>query len=78
MPKRVLTGVVVSKSGDKTIKVQVVRRVVHPTYKKIIKKTKNFAAHDEHNKCQVGDTVKIQECRPMSATKRWEVLTAAA
>lgn len=77
MPKRVLQGVVVTKPGDKTVKVKVQRRVVHPKYKKIITLSKNYAAHDESNKVQVGDKIKIRECRPMSRTKRWEVVTGA-
>ncbi|TAH32633.1 MAG: 30S ribosomal protein S17 [Alphaproteobacteria bacterium] len=77
MPKRILTGEVVSKSGSKTVKVKVTRRVPHPKYKKIVTLTKNYAAHDEKNQFNVGDKVRIQECRPLSATKRWEVLTAA-
>lgn len=76
MPKRVLQGVVVSKSGDKTVKVKVVRRVMHPVYKKIVTRTKNYAAHDEGNKFKVGDSISIQECRPISRSKRWEVLSA--
>lgn len=78
MPKRVLQGVVVSKSGDKTVKVKVTRRVMHPVYKKIITRTKNYAAHDENNQFKVGDTISIQECRPISRNKRWEVLTGSA
>ena len=78
MPKRVLTGEVVSKSGQKTIKVKVTRRVTHPKYKKIVTLTKNYAAHDETNQFKVGDTVRIHECRPMSRSKRWEALTASA
>ena len=76
MPKRVLQGVVVTKSGDKTVKVKVSRRMVHPKYKKIVTLSKSYAAHDESNKVQVGETIRIQECRPLSRTKRWEVLAS--
>ena len=74
MPKRILQGVVVSDKGDKTITVRVERKVTHPVYKKIIKVSKKYAAHDEHNKCAVGDMVKIRECRPISKRKCWEVI----
>ena len=71
MPKRILQGVVVSAKSDKTISVSVVRKVMHPVYKKYIKKTKKYAAHDEKNSCQVGQLVKIQEHKPISKTKKW-------
>ncbi len=74
MPKRVLQGVVVSDKADKTVSVRVERRVMHPVYKKFIRRSKKYAAHDPENRCKVGDTVRIQECRPISKTKRWEVL----
>jgi len=74
MPRRILQGVVVSDKGDKTITVLVERRVMHPVYKKFIKLSKKYRAHDEGNVCQVGDTVRIRECRPISKTKTWEVL----
>jgi len=77
MPKRVLQGVVVSDACDKTIVVRVERRVMHPVYKKFIRRSKRFAAHDEANVCKVGDVVYIRECRPISKSKRWEVVTAA-
>jgi small subunit ribosomal protein S17 len=75
MPKRILQGVVVSDKMDKTIVVQVERRVMHPIYKKFVRRTKKYAAHDEANAHKVGETVRIQECRPISKRKRWEVLT---
>jgi len=59
---------------DKTITVSVVRRLKHPKYGKFLKKTKKFHAHDEKNECGVGDTVKIMETRPLSATKRWRLV----
>ena len=76
MPKRVLQGTVVSDKGDKTIIVKVERRVMHPLYKKYIRRSKRYAAHDADNSCKIGDTVRIQECRPISKTKTWEVLAA--
>ena len=77
MPKRVLQGVVVSDACDKTIIVRVERRVMHPVYKKFIRRSKRYQAHDEANVSQVGDVVYIRECRPISKNKRWEVVTAA-
>ncbi|WP_340117038.1 30S ribosomal protein S17 [Pelagibius sp. 7325] len=74
MPRRILQGVVVSDKGDKTITVLVERRVMHPVYKKFIKLSKKYRAHDEANACHVGDTVRIRECRPLSKTKTWEVV----
>ena len=74
MPRRVLSGVVVSDKGDKTVIVKVVRTVQHPQYKKFIKMAKKYAAHDPENKFHVGDRVQIRECRPISKTKTWEVL----
>ena len=71
MPKRVLQGTVVSTKSDKTISVSVVRKVMHPVYKKYIKKTKKYSAHDEKNTCEIGQIVKIQENKPISKTKKW-------
>ena len=73
MPKKILTGKVVSDKMDKTIVVEVESRKSHPRYKKIIKKTKRFKAHDEENKCKVGDLVEIIEHIPISKTKRWMI-----
>lgn len=67
-------GIVVSNKMDKTITVAVERLVQHPLYKKSIKQTKKFKAHDETNQCNVGDTVRIQETRPLSKTKRWRLV----
>ena len=75
MPKRILLGVVVSDKQDKTVVVSVERQVMHPVYKKIVKKSKKFAAHDENNQCKVGDRVSIQECRPISKNKSWSVIS---
>ena len=77
MPKRILRGVVVSDKMDKTVTVQVERRFKHPLYKKFIKRTKKYAAHDENNACKVGDQVQIRETRPISKRKTWEVISEA-
>src|SRR5579875_3690460 len=75
MPRRVLTGRVVSDKMDKTVTVSVERRVMHPLYKKFIRRSKKYAAHDEANVCRVGDTVRIEECAPISKRKTWTVVT---
>ena len=77
MPKRMLQGVVVSDKQDKTVIVRVERRVMHPVYKKFVRHSKKYAAHDEDNRCKIGDAVAIQECRPISKTKKWEVVGGA-
>jgi small subunit ribosomal protein S17 len=74
MSKRVLQGVVVSDKGDKTVVVRVERRVMHPLYKKIMRKSSRFHAHDEDNRFKTGDAVRIRECRPISKRKSWEVI----
>ncbi len=74
MPKRILQGQVVSDKQDKTIVVRVERRVMHPVYKKFITRSKKYAAHDETNQFKTGDTVRIQECRPISKNKCWVVI----
>jgi small subunit ribosomal protein S17 len=74
MPKRVLSGRVTSDKMDKTVTVLVDRRVMHPLYKKFIRRSKKYAAHDEANLCKVGDTVRIEECRPISRRKSWRVI----
>ena len=78
MPKRILKGVVTSDKQDKTATVLVERRVMHPLYKKFVKKSKKFAAHDPENRCKEGDVVSIQECPPISKNKRFEVIYAEA
>lgn len=78
MPKRVLQGVVVSDKQDKTVTVLVERRVMHPLYKKYVRKSKKYAAHDETNSVKEGETVRIRECRPLSKRKTWEVVTESA
>ncbi|MEC9489869.1 MAG: 30S ribosomal protein S17 [Halanaerobiales bacterium] len=67
-------GVVVSDKRDKTITVAVERRTQHPKYKRVVKKTKKYTAHDEENICNEGDIVRIMETRPLSKTKRWRLL----
>ena len=74
MPKRVLQGTVVSDKAEKTVTVLVERRFIHPMFKKTIRRTKKYAAHDEQNKFKAGDVVKIIESAPISKTKRWAVV----
>ncbi len=78
MPRRVMQGIVVSDKMDKTVTVKVERRVMHSLYKKFIRRSKKYSAHDENNACKVGDMVSIRECRPISKNKRWEVLAEDA
>ena len=73
MPKRILSGVVVSSNSNKTIVVEVTRRVKDKLYKKIIKRAKKYHAHDENNSYKKGDTVTIQEAKPISKLKSWIV-----
>ena len=75
MPKRILQGVVVSAKQDKTVVVSVERQVMHPVYKKFVKKSKKFAAHVENNQCNEGDMVSIIESKPYSKTKTWTVIS---
>ena len=78
MPKRVLQGTVVSDKNDKTIVVEVERRYTHPLFKKTVRRTKKYHAHDETNKHKVGDRVQIVESAPISKNKRWTVVTDGA
>lgn len=78
MPRRVLTGKVVSDKADKTIVVLVERRLKHPVYKKFIKRSKRYQAHDAANAFKIGDTVRIIETAPISKSKRWMVLAETA
>jgi small subunit ribosomal protein S17 len=78
MPKRVLQGVVVSDSCDKTVIVRVDRRVMHPIYKKFVSRSKKYAAHDEDNRYCAGDSVRIEESRPISRRKNWIVIEGPA
>jgi small subunit ribosomal protein S17 len=75
MSKRTLHGRVISDAADKTVVVRVERQFQHPLYKKFIRRSKKYAAHDEENRCKTGDLVQIQECRPISKRKRWVVLS---
>ena len=74
MPKRILSGKVVKKSGDKTVSVLVTRQTTHPIYKKIIRVSKKYLAHDADNTIAVGENVKIQETKPLSKNKSWEII----
>lgn len=75
MPRRILQGVVVSDKQDKTVVVRVERQVMHPVYRKFIKRSKKYAAHDENNQFKIGDNVKIIESKPISKNKSWVVIT---
>ena len=74
MPKRVLTGQIVSDKGDKTVVVNVERKVKHPLYGKIIRRSKKYHAHDEGNEYHAGETVRIEETAPISKLKTWKVI----
>jgi small subunit ribosomal protein S17 len=78
MPKRIMQGVVVSDKMDKTIVVKIERKIKHPLYKKYIRRSKKYAAHDEANVAKIGDIVRIRECRPLSKRKHWEILSESA
>lgn len=71
---RTVTGQVVSNKSDKTVTVMVERRVQHPIYGKFVKRSTKLHAHDESNECQIGDTVTIEECRPLSKSKTWRLV----
>jgi small subunit ribosomal protein S17 len=74
MPKKIYTGEVISNKMDKTVVVAVTRLFQHPVYKKTVKRVTKFKAHDEQNRCTVGDIVKIIEASPLSKEKRWMVI----
>lgn len=78
MPKRILQGVVTSDKNEQTITVLVERRFKHPLLQKTVRKSKKYRAHDENNQFKVGDTVRIEECAPISKTKRWTVIADAS
>ena len=78
MSRRVLQGIVVSDGMDKSVVVKVERKIKHPLYKKYIRRTKKYMAHDEDNRVKVGDRVSIRETRPLSKRKFWEVVTDGA
>jgi small subunit ribosomal protein S17 len=71
--RKVRTGVVISNKMDKTVVVEVSRTVIHPVYKKFVRRRKRFMAHDEDNRCRIGDQVMIVETRPLSRHKNWRV-----
>tara|TARA_Y100001970_G_C14102551_1_gene786306 strand:+ start:777 stop:1022 length:246 start_codon:yes stop_codon:yes gene_type:complete len=75
MPRRILSGVVVSSNANKTIVVDITRRIKHKLYKKIIRRTKKYHAHDENNEFKIGDTVSIIESKPISKLKKWRVIS---
>jgi small subunit ribosomal protein S17 len=75
MPKRVLQGVVVSDKNDKTIVVKVERRLLHPVFKKTVRLSKKYHAHDEKNEAKLGEVVRIEETRPLSKLKRWAFIS---
>ena len=77
MPKRILQGVVTSDKNEQTITVLVERRFEHPLLQKTVRKSKKYRAHDENNTYKTGDSVRIEECAPISKTKRWTVVIAA-
>ena len=77
MPRRVMRGTVVGDKADKTVVVRVDRRVMHPLYKKVVRRSKRYTAHDDGNMHKVGDIVQIRECAPISKRKRWIVLDEA-
>ena len=74
MPRRILNGKVVKKAGDKTVSVLISRQTTHPIYKKIMRLSKKYLAPDSDNSVSVGDSVKIQETRPLSKSKSWEII----
>jgi small subunit ribosomal protein S17 len=74
MPRRVMSGTIVSDKGDKTVVVQVERTYLHPLLKKTVRRSAKFHAHDEQNAFKIGEKVNIQECPPKSKLKRWEVV----
>ncbi len=78
MPKRILQGTVVSDKGDKTVVVRVERRLADPVYQKTVRRSKKYRAHDERNAYKMGDVVRIEECRPISKTKSWQVVEAVS
>ena len=78
MPKRILQGKVTGDKNEQTITVLVERRFKHPVLHKIVRSSKKYRAHDENNQFKIGDVVRIEECAPISKTKRWTVLTGDA
>ena len=74
MTKKILKGIITSAKNDKTVVVEVTRKFAHPFYGKVIKRSKKYHAHDEKNKFKEGQTVSIQECKPISKKKTWQVI----
>ena len=72
---RILTGVVTSNKADKTVTVKIERKVKHPLYGKVIKRATKVHAHDENNSASIGDVVSVKECRPLSKTKTWTLVS---
>lgn len=72
--KRTMQGVVTSDAGDKSATVTIERRIKHPIYGKVVKRSTKIRVHDEANECSKGDTILIEECRPMSKTKSWKLV----
>ncbi len=77
MPKRILSGTVTSDKNEQTVTVLVERRYKHPLLSKTVRSSKKYRAHDAKNEFKIGDAVRIQECAPISKTKRWEVISAS-
>lgn len=78
MPKRILQGVVVSDKNEKTVVVRVDRRFTHPLLNKVVRRSKRYQAHDESNSVKIGETVRIEECAPISKNKKWVVISEEA
>ena len=78
MPRRILQGTVTSDKNEQTVTVIVGRRITHPVLKKTIRMSKKYRAHDANNTFKIGDSVRIQECAPISKSKRWEVVIEAS
>ncbi len=78
MPKRILQGVVVSDKNEKTVVVRVDRRFTHPLLNKVVRRSKRYHAHDESNSIKIGETVRIEECAPISKYKKWIVISEGA
>jgi len=74
MPRRILQGTVISAKNSKTVSIRVERKFRHILYKKIVKKSAKYVAHDARDDCKLGDKIRIQECRPISKTKSWIVI----
>ncbi len=77
MSRRILQGTVISDGADKTVVVRVDRRIQHPLYKKYMKRSKKYMAHDSGNVSKIGDRVEIRECRPVSKNKHWEIIASS-